>query len=811
MTSYNPSSHISQFPTAAPGQPSVPSMESSMIQPSSDGVATRPRPRPRMRPIPPPDDPSLSSIAAFSTPQSTVAPPSTDAVSSFGNSAVNGIPTVRPPSLPPSSFPTAGSFSSIPQPTLPVDSPQRERSKPRSSKATYDATSSGPSNDTAPLPEHTVPPVVTAPKRPRPKMRPPPPPEPDIHLSSTNSTIPSVTTTNSFPNFSTNPSTSATTNSASLKGSSAQQKSALDDAEEYTGRGARRLAQQSKPTTAEPYVDVGGPEDEVIVLLDSSDAERNATKPKTKSKPKPKKKSAPTPTPKETSVSAQLDDELLALYASTSTRPVLAASSSTKRKSPGPPRLDDDVLGDWETPVPGAPTSTSSPSTNTKRRKKMVLRDPDDEAAPATRSLAPAHVPNTIAQPLTSPSGPSYIRSSSPLSSPGRSPQAKRKSAPQSTLDQDSAPGPSKKRKSAGGVLEVVLPGPAGRGEGEKKKGKSKAAKGKNKAPAVAADASTGDSAPIDADEGENAYVPAVLSPVVGTSSSDTKSDSSKSKTTLPTSSGGSSAIPKPTNTDSGPVGQPPTDAPMDVDPEQVVPAPATKKQPKKRAPKAKKGVAAADEAPITEGGEVVPATGKKKGAKAKAKAKAKADEPIPELASSNPDVSEPGVPTGATSSNPDVVSSNPSAATDAAGPSNPVAPNQTPAPKPSRPKPRHSTTPAPLPVAMGASGALLRSVGRKTSERPLAETLRLALGGTGTPPPRVGLSRRGSSKIAPLLSIRGAPPPPPPPMPKKPVRKKKGQSDDEDSEEGSEWEKLTEKQKEKKRKEKEMAAWYSD
>lgn len=93
----------------------------------------------------------------------------------------------------------------------------------------------------------------------------------------------------------------------------------------------------------------------------------------------------------------------------------------------------------------------------------------------------------------------------------------------------------------------------------------------------------------------------------------------------------------------------------------------------------------------------------------------------------------------------------------------------------------------------------------------PLAETLRLALGGTGTPPPRVGLSRRGSSKIAPLLSIRGAPPPPPPPMPKKPVRKKKGQSDDEDSEEGPEWEKLTDKQKEKKRREKEMAAWYSD
>lgn len=85
--------------------------------------------------------------------------------------------------------------------------------------------------------------------------------------------MPSVAATSSGANLSTNPSTSVTTNSTSTKSSSAQQRSALDDAEEYTGRGARRLAQQSKPAP-EPYIDVGGPED-IIMLLDSSDAESN--------------------------------------------------------------------------------------------------------------------------------------------------------------------------------------------------------------------------------------------------------------------------------------------------------------------------------------------------------------------------------------------------------------------------------------------------------------------------------------------------------------------------------------------------------
>lgn len=174
----------------------------------------------------------------------------------------------------------------------------------------------------------------------------------------------------------------------------------------------------------------------------------------------------------------------------------------------------------------------------------------------------------------------------------------------------------------------------------------------------------------------------------------------------------------------------------------------------------------------------------------------------------------------GASSSNPDTgaiaTSSNPSAdagpvptSTNSSASNQTPASVQTPAPKSTRPKPRHSTTPAPLPVAMGASGSLLRS--GKSADRPLSETIRLAMGGSSTPSPRMGLSRRGSSKIAPLLAFRGVPPPPPPPMPKKPVRKKKGDSDDEDSEEGPEWEGLTEKQKEKKRREKEMAGWYSD
>lgn len=75
----------------------------------------------------------------------------------------------------------------------------------------------------------------------------------------------------------------------------------------------------------------------------------------------------------------------------------------------------------------------------------------------------------------------------------------------------------------------------------------------------------------------------------------------------------------------------------------------------------------------------------------------------------------------GSSSSNPDAgptTLSNPGVD---AGPqpasSNSSAVNQTPAPK-SRTKPRHSTTPAPLPVAMGASGALLKSTGSKSVDR---------------------------------------------------------------------------------------------
>lgn len=352
-------------------------------------------------------------------------------------------------------------------------------------------------------------------------------------------------------------------------------------------------------------------------------------KSKTKQKPKPKKKPA-APVPKQSSASAQLDDELLDLHASTSSRvpQTLTSSSNTKRKSQ-PHQLDDDVFASWDTPIPGAPTPTSAPSTNAKRRKKMVMQDSDDEAAPTTGSLAPAHVPNTITQPPASPSGPSYVRSSSPLSSPERSPQSKRKAAPDSTLDPGPAPGPSKKpRKIAGGVLEVVLPGPAGRVEGEKKKAKAKG-KGKNKLPPANDDAGAVDGA--EGEEDGNAYVPPVLTPVVGTSSSGLRSESSKTKTTPPTSNGGSLVVPKPVDTAPA-LGQSVTDTPIDVDPAQAEPAPATKKQPKKRAPKAKKGAAISDEVAATEGGEATPAAGKKKAAKGKGKAKAKDEEPVTEV-----------------------------------------------------------------------------------------------------------------------------------------------------------------------------------
>ncbi|KAG9102431.1 hypothetical protein FS749_000021 [Ceratobasidium sp. UAMH 11750] len=768
MNSDNLSSHISQFPTMPPAQPHTPVLNSS-IQPSSEWAATnpRPRPRPRMRPVPPPDDPD-TSIGAFSTIPPTLAPPPTDTVSSFGNSAVQDVPNARPPSLPPSSLPAADSSSSILQPTFPViPAPPgnvKSKSKPKSkpdgpANATMGATS--PSAIASPTME---PSAFPSSKRIRPKMRPPPPPEPS---ASTITTAPSVAATDSGSNLNANPSTSATSNSANSKTGSAQQRSALDDAEEYTGRGARRIAQASKPKM-DDFIDVGGPDDEVIIL-DSSDTEK-----KPKSNPKSRKKAAPkqvkNPVPAETEIPGVHEHE-------SSSRVLPATTSYAKRRSPQL-QTSEDEFGRWDVPIPGGPDSASARTTSTKRRRKTTVQDSDDEAA---NPPAPPFVPHTIAPPdnpsdLSRPPAPS-----SPLSSPGRSPAAKRKLEPESTVEEGLASTAAKKPRKSAGTMEVVLRVPGGQSDSSKKT----KAKPKGKGKPTPAPLESGN------DTGEQA------SPS-GTSPCGLISEPSKAGTTS-----------QPVDDGTGPNA---VAATMDVDlaPMEVEPALTTAKKPKKKAARSKKG--ATSEVTAGEGIAETPTAGTKKSAKGKGKSKAKEADTTASL----DDTGTPPVVSDVIPSNPDTGitanSSNPSVGGNAeAGSSNTPATNQTPAPKLSRPKPRHSTTPAPMPVVMGASGALLRTTGRKSSDRPLSETLRLTLGGTGTPPPRMGLSRRGSSKIAPLLAFRGAPPPPPPPMPKKPVRKKKGQSDDEDSEEGSEWEKLTEKQKEKKRREKEVAGWYSD
>ncbi|KAG9104339.1 hypothetical protein FRC06_003385 [Ceratobasidium sp. 370] len=793
MSSYNPSSHISPFPTMPPAQPQTPISDSS-IQPGSERIATNPRPRPRMRPIPPPDDPD-TSISAFSTNPPALAQPPTDTVSSFGNSAVQDVPNARPPSLPPSSLPAVDSSSSMLQPTFPIALAPQENARPKSkskSDGPVKATMSAASSSTIASPAISVEPLAfPSSKRPRPKMRPPPPPEPS---ASTSTTAPSVAATDSGSNLNANPSTSATSNSANSKTSSAQQRSALDDAEEYTGRGARRLAQLSKPQM-DDYIDVGGPDDEIIMLIDSSDTEQRrkiyppflrfesglTQIPAAKSKTKPKKK----PAPKQAKKPVPTETEASGAHHESSSRVPLATAGGAKRRSPQP-QTSEDELGRWDIPIPGEPSSILARTTSAKKRRKAAIQDSDDEAA---NPLVPPYVPDTIAPLGNPPSPPRPPLPSSPLSSPGHSPAAKRKLEPNSTLDEGLAPTSAKRPRKSVGKMEVVLRAPVGQGDSSKKAKAKPKGKGKS-TPAPPVESSNGT-------EGQG-HTSSALEITTGVSPSGLIPESSKGETTSQPANDGAGSNTAATTMD------------VDLPSTEVDPAPTTAKKPKKRAAKSKKG--AASEVAAAEGSVEVPSAGAKKSAKNKGKSKAKE---VATTASSN-DVGTPPIAPDATSSNPDTgiaaSSSNPSAGGNLeAGSSNPLAPNQTPAPKSSRPKPRHSTTPAPMPVAMGASGALLQTTGRKSSDRPLSETLRLALGGTGTPPPRMGLSRRGSSKIAPLLAFRGAPPPPPPPMPKKPVRKKKGQSDDEDSEEGSEWEKLTEKQKEKKRREKEVAGWYSD
>ncbi|QRV75006.1 cell surface glycoprotein 1 [Ceratobasidium sp. AG-Ba] len=749
MSSHNPSSHISQLP---PMQ-SAPSIDSP-IQSGSIMPATTPRsrPRPKMRPVPPPDNPD-NSIGAFSTMTPNFAPP-TDTISSFGNSAVQDVPLARPPSLPPSSLPMAESSLLIPQLNLPTTYAAQEKPASKSnSKANYSASEIPSTTSSNAIESATMSMGLSEPpaqKRARPKMRPPPPPEPSIMTPGTSTTAPSVAATDSSSNLPTNPSTSATSNSAASKTGSAPQRSALDDAEEYTGRGARRIKQLTN-LKEEDYVDIGGPEDEIIMLIESSDGEQSA-----KPKPKPKKKSSAKPTNKSTATGPMSSDGRNHMPSS---RALPGPLSHSEHKSPQL-QTSDDELGRWDLPIPGEPASTSA-RVNSKKRKK-VAEDSDDGP---TRLPAPG--------PVVPPETP-HIPPSSPLSSPGRSPVAKRKE-PSSVAEEGPAPAPVKKPRKSTGTMEIVLPTP----NEARKKSKAKT-KGKGKS--TIQDTSAGPS------EDRGAYVPAVLSDTAIPSSSNSVPQTSKAATPQA-------------------VGNTTDEAAMDIDaaPKEAEVPTMEKKSTKKKPAKGKKGAASAPEGEVAEGTAEAP----KKPTKGKGKSKAK----DAAAASSNGSGTPPAIP-GTTLSNPDasaaVSSSGPSRVDDQeASSSNPSAPIQTPGPKPARPKPRHSTTPAPMPVAMGASGALLQSTGRKSSERPLSETLRLALGGTGSPAPRMGLSRRGSSKIAPLLAMRGVPPPPPPPMPKKPVRKKKGQSDDEDSEE--EWEGLTEKQKEKKRREKEMASWYSD
>ncbi|KAF8753365.1 DEAD box helicase family [Rhizoctonia solani] len=454
-------------------------------------------------------------------------------------------------------------------------------------------------------------------------------------------------------------------------------------------------------------IDVGGPEDnqvsDVIMLISSEDEysgskTKSKVKAKPKMKPKPKKKDVPKidPTPAKPD---NTDEQVPA--------PV---KSTLKRKS-AKLQSSDDEFGKWDSTIPGVPNPTGLPKS-----------DPMG--------------------------GPGYRRAtSSPLSSPGHSPELKRKSPLNVAAEESVAQSPTKKPRKSGFV-----------GRARKKTAKA----------AAAEDGEGGDT---------QAYIPPTLGSVENISTSILPSESNNTND-IPSHSSGSPTV-----------AQEPETPPMDIDTTSN-----TKKESKKRAPKGKKGA-------MNEGS-VVESSVQDGPAPKEAKGKERERERTGiYVDSSNPDADT--VPGTSSNLGPDIgpqpVSSNSSA-----------APAPTPAAKP-KPRPRHSTTPAPLPVAMGASGSLLRSASGKSTERPLSETLRLALGGTGSPAPRMGLSRRGSSKIAPLLAFRGAPPPPPPPMPKKPTKKKKGVSEDEDSEEGPEWEGLTEKQKEKKRREKEMAGWYSD
>ncbi|KAF8734249.1 DEAD box helicase family, partial [Rhizoctonia solani] len=745
----NLSSHISE-PPSLPEQIPIMQIESSGIGDfDSSATKPRPRPRPRMRPVPPPDQPDSSSIGAFSTiPPNVSSAPET--LASFDNSTVQAVPVARPPSLPPSSLPGADTASSsIPIPTFPTSVPLLE-SLQTPIHLGAPKTSSG---DVPPPTETTS----ANPKRPRPKMRPPPPPEPDIGTTGLAVTASSTTAT---ATSSADPHATASTGATSVSSTSKSdpsRSSALEEAEEYTGRGARRIAQTSKPTPELPPfldhdIDVGGPEDnqvsDVIMLISSEDEYSGEymtqfaryAQPYPKTKPKPKKKDVPRvdPTPAKPD---NTDEQVPA--------PV---KSTLKRKS-AKLQSSDDEFGKWDSTIPGG----SAPSG---KHKKPGIPDSDAQSS----------VPNPTGLPKSDPTGgPGYRRAtSSPLSSPGHSPELKRKSPLNVAAEESVAQSPTKKPRKSG-FVGVVLTGPSNGNGKPPKRARKKTAKA-----AAAEDGEGGDT---------QAYIPPTLGSVENISTSILPSESNNTND-IPSHSSGSPTV-----------AQEPETPPMDIDTTSN-----TKKESKKRAPKGKKG--AANE------GSVVESSAQDGPAPKEAKGKRKGKEPVSTMAkndtgvdSSNPDADT--VPGTSSNLGPDIgpqpVSSNSSA-----------APAPTPAAKP-KPRPRHSTTPAPLPVAMGASGSLLRSASGKSTERPLSETLRLALGGTGSPAPRMGLSRRGSSKIAPLLAFRGAPPPPPPPMPKKPTKKKKGVSDDEDSEEGPEWEGLTEKQKEKKRREKEMAGWYSD
>ncbi|CAE6461990.1 unnamed protein product [Rhizoctonia solani] len=744
----NLSSHISE-PPSLPEQIPIMQIESSGIGDfDSSATKPRPRPRPRMRPVPPPDQPDSSSIGAFSTilPNVSSAP---ETLASFDNSTVQAVPVARPPSLPPSSLPGADTASSsIPIPAFPTSVPLLESLQ----TPTYLGAPKTSSTDVPPPTETTS----ANPKRPRPKMRPPPPPEPDTGTTGLAVTASSTTAT---ATSSADPHATASTGATSVSSTSKSdpsRSSALEEAEEYTGRGARRIAQTSKPTPELPPfldhdIDVGGPEDnqvsDVIMLISSEDEysgskTKSKVKAKPKMKPKPKKKDVPKidPTPAKPD---NTDEQVPA--------PV---KSTLKRKS-AKLQSSDDEFGKWDSTIPGG----SAPSG---KHKKPGIPDSDAQSA----------VPNPTGLPKSDPmGGPGYRRAtSSPLSSPGHSPELKRKSPLNVAAEESVAQSPTKKPRKSG-FVGVVLTGPSNGNGKPPKRARKKTAKA-----AAAEDGEGGDT---------QAYIPPTLGSVENISTSILPSESNNTND-IPSHSSGSPTV-----------AQEPETPPMDIDTTSN-----TKKESKKRAPKGKKG--AMNEGSVVESSAQDGPAPKE----AKGKRKGKGKEPVSTMAkndtgvdSSNPDADT--VPGTSSNLGPDIgpqpVSSNSSA-----------APAPTPAAKP-KPRPRHSTTPAPLPVAMGASGSLLRSASGKSTERPLSETLRLALGGTGSPAPRMGLSRRGSSKIAPLLAFRGAPPPPPPPMPKKPTKKKKGVSEDEDSEEGPEWEGLTEKQKEKKRREKEMAGWYSD